>query len=133
LHHACGHDAHMSAMISAIKIIAEYRAHLRKNITFCFQPGEEGKGGASALFKAVPDLLNGIDHCFALHLGNHVNVGKLLIGKGGVTSTTSRFTIQIEGKSAHSFCPNAGIDANYIGCQLVTQLYALTHMKIPPL
>ncbi len=30
-------------------------------------------------------------------------------------------------------CPHAGIDANLIGCHLVTQLYSLTHLKIPPL
>jgi metal-dependent amidase/aminoacylase/carboxypeptidase family protein len=29
--------------------------------------------------------------------------------------------------------PNAGIDANFIGCTLVTQLYSLIGMKIPPL
>jgi metal-dependent amidase/aminoacylase/carboxypeptidase family protein len=30
----------MSAMITAIKIIAENKDKLKKNITFCFQPGE---------------------------------------------------------------------------------------------
>ena len=29
--------------------------------------------------------------------------------------------------------PHAAIDANFIGCSLVTQIYALTSMKIPPL
>lgn len=29
--------------------------------------------------------------------------------------------------------PNAGIDANYIGCVLVTQIYSLIGMKVPPL
>ena len=29
--------------------------------------------------------------------------------------------------------PNAGIDANYIGCVLVTQIYSVIGMKVPPL
>jgi metal-dependent amidase/aminoacylase/carboxypeptidase family protein len=29
--------------------------------------------------------------------------------------------------------PYAGIDANFIGCTLVTQLYSLIGMKVPPL
>ena len=29
--------------------------------------------------------------------------------------------------------PYAGVDANFIGCTLVTQLYSLISMKVPPL
>ncbi len=55
------------------------------------------------------------------------------MGKGPVTAITARLSIKFEGKSAHLMMPHAAIDANFIGCTLVTQLYSLIGMKIPPL
>lgn len=41
--------------------------------------------------------------------------------------------IKIAGKSAHLMLPYVGVDANFIGCTLVTQMYSLIGMKVPPL
>lgn len=81
----------------------------------------------------MPHLLEGVDHCYAQHLSNYKKVGCLALSKGPISALTSIFTIDITGISAHSMSPHAGIDANFIGCHLVTQLYSLTHLKIPPL
>lgn len=59
--------------------------------------------------------------------------GMIALGKGPVTALSSRFTIEIEGKSTHCMAPQGGIDANFIGCQLVGQLYSLIGLKVPPL
>jgi len=50
-----------------------------------------------------------------------------------VTALSNRFTITIQGRSAHCLAPQAGIDANYIGCTLVSQLYALSAQTIAPM
>lgn len=47
MHHACGHDAHTAIMLIAIKRICSNSEYLMRNLYFCFQPGEEGHGGAS--------------------------------------------------------------------------------------
>lgn len=57
----------------------------------------------------------------------------IALGKGPVTAHSSRFFIEIEGKSTHCMAPQGGIDANFIGCQLVGQLYSLIGLKVPPL
>lgn len=62
-----------------------------------------------------------------------MTVGQLKIPKGPVTALSNRFTISIKGKSAHCMAPHVGIDANYIGCSLVTQLYSLLQMMVPTL
>lgn len=79
LHHACGHDGHTAMMIVAIKNIVKRRQELQRKIIFCFQPGEEGKGGASKLISELPHLLDHVEHCFAIHLTNLASRGKLLI------------------------------------------------------
>jgi metal-dependent amidase/aminoacylase/carboxypeptidase family protein len=123
----------MASLYTALKHAAKNRDQLKRNLIFCFQPGEEGKAGASKLFKAKPDLLEGVHNCYALHFMNAAYPGVIALAKGAVTAMTSSLTIIIEGKSSHCMCPNAGVDANFIGCTLVTQLYSLIGMKIPPL
>jgi len=61
LHHACGHDAHMATLFTALLYTAKNKQYLKRNVVFCFQPGEEGVGGASKLFKQRPDLLKEVD------------------------------------------------------------------------
>lgn len=118
-------------MISAIHIVANYRVALKRNIVFCFQPGQEGKGGAAKLFKIKPDLLDNIDQCFALHLANNAFVGSISIDTGAITALSCRFKVQINGVSAHTMIPYVGVDANFIGCLVVTQMYNLVSMNVP--
>jgi amidohydrolase len=133
LHHACGHDGHMAAMISTIKIVARERAELRKRILFCFQPGEEGKRGAYKLFNTRPSLMEAVNHCYALHFHNAIRPGQVKIDSGPVTALSNRFAIAIKGRPAHCLAPHGGVDANYLGCTLVSQLYALSAQTIAPM
>lgn len=42
-----------------------------------------------------------------------------MVPSGYVTANSNRFTIEVIGKGVHCLMPEAGIDANYIGCQIV--------------
>ena len=123
----------MATMITAIQLAARNKHKLKRNLVFCFQPGEEGKGGAKKLFEAKPDLLNEVDECYAIHFRNDALPGKIFLSKGPVTALSAKLHIKIAGKSAHLMLPYAGVDANFIGCTLVTQMYSLIGMKVPPL
>ena len=120
-------------MLTAAKLIAEEKALLKKKVIFCFQPGEEGKKGANKLLKACPFLMEAVKNCYALHFHNAIYPGWVKIDPGPVTTLSNRFTIQIEGRSAHCMTPQAGIDANFIGCALVSSLYTLTGTAVPPM
>lgn len=82
---------------------------------------------------AKPDLLNSVDNCYALHFMNSAPPGVIYLASGPVTAISIRVNIVIEGVSVHCMSPNFGIDANFIGCTLVTQLYSLIGLKIAPL
>lgn len=123
----------MAVMLSTVRIVARERSCLNKKVTFCFQPGEEGKRGAQQLFKWCPSLTETVNHCYALHFNNAALPGCLKLDPGPVTALSSRFTISIQGRAAHCLAPHAGIDANFLGCSLVGQLYAMAGMTVPPL
>ena len=81
---------------------------------------------------AYPDLLDNINHCFALHVGNFMETGTVTIPLKYVTANTNSVTIEVFGTSAHSLAPHAGIDANYIGCQIMQDIYSIKTRIIAP-
>jgi hippurate hydrolase len=50
--HACGHDGHVAILLGAARAIAERRDAFAGTLVLCFQPAEEGKGGAKAMVEA---------------------------------------------------------------------------------
>jgi metal-dependent amidase/aminoacylase/carboxypeptidase family protein len=100
---------------------------------FCFQPGEEGKQGARKLFSSLPSLTEAVKSCYALHFHNALFPGWVKCDPGPVTALSNRFSITLKGKATHCLAPHAGIDANYLGCTLVSQLYALVGMTVSPM
>ena len=50
--HACGHDGHMAMLLGAASVLSAVRDRLDRDVVFCFQPGEEGFGGAEAMIRA---------------------------------------------------------------------------------
>ena len=52
---------------------------------------------------------------------------------GYINSNSDKFSVEIHGKSSHVMNQNIGIDAAYIGSQLVAQLYTLKSRVVSPL
>lgn len=80
-------------MLVSVKMIAKERSRLRRKIVVCFQPGEEGHGGASKLLAQYPSLFDTVSYCFALHVANHKLPPVLLLPKHHVTANSNRFTV----------------------------------------
>ena len=83
----------MAVMLSAAKIIASERARLQKKVVFCFQPGEEGRKGASKLLNAYPSLKEAVKNCYALHFHNAIYPGWIKLDPGPITALSNRFQI----------------------------------------
>lgn len=59
--------------------------------------------------------------------------GVIGVTDGYINANSNRFSIEIEGKAGHVMFPNNGIDAAYIGSQLITHLYSMKNRILPPL
>ena len=121
--HACGHDAHMAMLMSAIKIIMNCRDKFGGKIAFIFQPAEElAPGGArsvmeSQAFKNLrPDLI------IAQHVLPDLESGMLGFRPGKYMASSDEIHINIMGKGGHAALPDQSTDQVAIASELVLNL-----------
>ncbi|MEE4213752.1 MAG: M20 family metallopeptidase [Bacteroidales bacterium] len=123
LMHACGHDAHMAMLMSAIIIIKEIRSEFGGRVAFIFQPGEEmAPGGAKLMMdtqdfrKLDPDLI------IAQHVLPELDAGKTGFAAGKYMASSDEIHISILGRGGHAALSDQNSDQVLIGSELVMTL-----------
>lgn len=129
--HACGHDLHMSIGLGILTHFAQNP--IRDNLTFIFQPAEEGPGGAKPMLEC--EELRGWmpDEIFALHIAPEYPVGTVATKPGILFANTSELFITLTGKGGHAAFPHNANDMVLAACQLVGQLQTVISRNVNPL
>lgn len=120
--HACGHDGHM-AMVLALAQYVNTCPNLPSNVLCIFQPAEETTGGAKDICDTGILQKYGVDQIYGIHLWPFIEAGKISSKPGPMMPRSSEITVEITGRSSHATAPEKGIDALFIGCQYIQQLY----------
>ncbi len=131
--HACGHDVHMTVALGVAQLLMKNRATIPGSVKFIFQPAEEGppageEGGASLMIKQGvleprPVAILG------LHTAPDLKVGDVATVAGPLMAAADRFRLTVRGKGAHGAQPHNGVDAVYVGSQVVGALQSVVSRR----
>ncbi|MGH7706831.1 MAG: M20 metallopeptidase family protein [Vulcanimicrobiaceae bacterium] len=131
--HACGHDGHVAILLGAAELIADHQAELAGTIVLCFQPAEEGRGGARKMVEEGMLERFGIERAYGLHLYSQLPTGTLAFRPGPFYASSDSIEITINGFGGHGAAPHLSIDPILIAAEFVSAVQKVVSRQINPL
>lgn len=106
--HSCGHDAHMTIMLSSIICLKEIGFEPKGLIKIIFQPAEESGNGAKAIIEK--GILDDVEYLIGTHLRPIQELPFGVASPGIYHGATTLLKGRIKGLQAHGSRPNLGIN-----------------------
>lgn len=129
--HACGHDGHMAMLLGLAGQLHRNLQRLSFNVLLIFQPAEESPGGAKCICESGILSRYDVKKIYGFHLWPMMERHRIASRERELMAMASELDITIKGLSAHCAKSEDGIDALFIGCQLVNELYAMVDTEVP--
>lgn len=133
--HACGHDGHTAILMGLAEEIKQDIQLIipRGKVLLVFQPAEEGGSGADKMIEEGILEKYQVDAAFALHVWNHVDIGKVGVVDGTMMASVDEFKITVVGVSGHGAMPQHTVDPIVVSAHIITALQTIVSRSVDPL
>lgn len=128
--HACGHDCHISMLLTAAHILNDMKDELSGTVKLAFQPAEELACGAVGMIQ--DGALEGVDGCFAIHVWSDIESGKVVCNAGPAMASVGRFKIEMQGMGGHGATPHLCVDAAVAASATILNLQTIVSRELSP-
>jgi amidohydrolase len=127
--HACGHDVHTSIVLGTALYFAHHRELVPGPLRFIFQPAEERVPGG-ALDVIADGGLDGVGAVIGMHCDPKLEVGKVGLKAGAISSAADMMTITLSGPGGHTARPELTVDLVTVAATIVTTLPGLVRSAL---
>lgn len=119
----CGHDGHMSTILTATWAIKKKLSRMPKNkmVRLLFQPAEEGPGGAEPMIKE--GCLEGIDEVYGYHNIPGFDEGDIRVCPGPFFAASISVYIEVHGQGGHGSAPHRCVKDPITACSAILNAF----------
>jgi amidohydrolase len=131
--HACGHDVHTSVVLGAGLFLAQEATagRLTRGVRLVFQPAEEVMPGG-ALDVIAAGGLDGLERMYAVHCDPSIDVGRIGLRVGAVTSATDEVEVRLSGPGGHTARPHRTADVVAAIGDVVARTSGILSRRVDP-